>query len=128
MAHQSGERWFTAEFQAKHPEIVTERLEAYRKNDPVSYLASYRVLAESDLIDELNRIANETLVITGEFDIGSPPAMAQNIVSRIPRSDLRVIPGQKHQLLVERPALIAELIDSFAQQGLPGVKEVCDVS
>ena len=87
---KSMDRWFTPAFRATHPERIA-RLEARNlTNDPVCYAAAYRVLAETDLADELHRIKAETLVVTGEHDIGSNPRMAALMHEHIAGSKLMI--------------------------------------
>lgn len=112
---QSLDRWFTPEFQRANPELVEQLERRNRANDPAAYAAAYRVLAESDLAEELHRITAETLVATGEHDQGSNPRMARLINERIPGSVLKILPGLRHSILVEAPGTVARLIDDFAR-------------
>src|SRR5207253_3798801 len=70
------ERWFTTEFRERHPDTVERQVQRVLGNDPAGYAAAYRVFAESEVIDELPRISCPTLVMTGEHDVNSTPAMA----------------------------------------------------
>lgn len=112
----SVDRWFTPGFQRDHP----GRVEAYgamnRANDPAGYAAAYHVLAHTDLVDRLDRITAPTLIATGEFDSGSNPRMAQLMHERIRGSELVIVPGQRHGLLTESPALVAGLIEDFVRR------------
>ena len=65
------ERWYTLEFRAAHPEIVTQTRERVLRNDPAGYAAAYRVFAEGDLLEHLHHIRCPTLIATGEHDSGS---------------------------------------------------------
>jgi pimeloyl-ACP methyl ester carboxylesterase len=95
------ERWFTPTFRERHPEIIERQIERVLRNDPVGYAAAYRVFAVSDVIDELHQITCPTLVMTGEHDAGSTPAMAQAMHERIRGSRLVILPGYRHSLLIE---------------------------
>ena len=74
---KSLDRWFTPEFRKDHPERIAAMEKQNLSNDPECYAAAYRVLADSDLADQLHHIEADTLVTTGEFDIGSNPRMAR---------------------------------------------------
>lgn len=113
MAEVSGDRWYTPEFAAREPEAVRRALERLAANDPASYTAAYRVLAESDLGDEIHRITAPTLAMTGENDVGSPPRMTRLMGERIANCTTRVLAGVKHALLVERAELVAGEIEAF---------------
>lgn len=121
MAHVSAERWYTEGFMEREPETVTARLGRLAENDPAAYLAAYEVLATNDLLPELHRIAQSTLVMTGEHDVGSPPRMAQAMHEQIPNSDVVIVPGIKHELLVEVPEIVATRIVELVTSG-PAVR------
>jgi tripartite-type tricarboxylate transporter receptor subunit TctC/pimeloyl-ACP methyl ester carboxylesterase len=112
-ADASVSRWFTDAFQAAHPEIVADRKRRIAANHKPSYAAAYRVLATSDLADELHRIAHPTLVMTGEFDQGSNPRMARLMHERIAGSELEILPGLRHSILLEAPELVGARLRAF---------------
>jgi pimeloyl-ACP methyl ester carboxylesterase len=107
------ERWFTPEFRARHPEIIERQIQRVLGNDPAGYAAAYRVFAESDSIDELYKITCPTLVMTGEHDVGSTPAMARAIHQRIARSRLVILPRYRHSLLIEATADVVRELRTF---------------
>ena len=106
-------RWFTDAFREAHPEVIEARKARIAANHLPSYAAAYRVLAESDLADDLSKIAHPTLVATGELDQGSSPRMSRLMAERIPSSELHILPGLKHALVLEAPDLLAGLLRDF---------------
>lgn len=114
----SASRWFTPQFMDKHPDVVEEMLARIATNDWGSYVAAYRVLATTDLGDELDRIKSPTLVMTGADDVGSPPHMSRLLHERIHDSQLVILQGQRHLPSVETPDVVAAHIDRFLS-GLP---------
>jgi 3-oxoadipate enol-lactonase len=110
-------RWFSDEFQQRHPELIQRHAARNMENDPRGYAAAYRVLATTDLADELGRIRAPTLIVTGEGDAGSSPRMARLMHERIPGSRLRILPGLRHSLLIEAPELMARLLEEFVTPG-----------
>ena len=107
------ERWFTPEFRAQNPEIIERQIRRVLGNDPAGYAAAYRVFAESDGIDDLHKIHCPTLVMTGEHDTGSTPAMAQAIHERIADSRLVILPRYRHSLLIEATAEVVSELRAF---------------
>ncbi len=107
------DRWFTADFIARHPEVLEARRRRSLQNDPDCYAAAYRVLAESDLAERLGGITAPSLVMTGEADVGSTPRMAEVIAARIPDCRLHTLPGLKHSVLLEAPDLVADIMRDF---------------
>jgi tripartite-type tricarboxylate transporter receptor subunit TctC/pimeloyl-ACP methyl ester carboxylesterase len=116
-AEASISRWFTDAFRASHPEVVADRIRRIAANHKPSYAAAYRVLATSDLADELPRITQPTLVMTGEFDQGSNPRMARLMHERIAGSELHILAGLRHSILLEAPALVADTLRDFLLRG-----------
>lgn len=107
------DRWFTAEFKARHPDRVAQRMAELLANDRPSYAAAYTVFATSDLADRLGEIKLPTLVVTGENDIGSNTRMARFMHSAIKGSELVILPRLRHSVLVEAPDEIAGLLEGF---------------
>jgi pimeloyl-ACP methyl ester carboxylesterase len=107
------ERWFTPGFQAAHPEVIARRKARVLETDPASFANAFRIYAESDLGDELRRIAAPTLILTGEHDIGSNPRIARAMAERIPGAEVEILPELRHAVLLEAPALVAERIAAF---------------
>lgn len=106
-------RWLTEAFQQQNPELIRAARERSAANDPDCYAAAYRVLAETDLGDQLHRISCPTLIATGEDDIGSNPRMARFMNDCIPGSTLRILPGLRHSILIEAPDLVGSMMQDF---------------
>jgi pimeloyl-ACP methyl ester carboxylesterase len=106
-------RWLTEDFQARHPEIVTRLREQNANNDPGCYAAAYRVLAESDFGEQLLQIRCPTLIATGADDAGSNPRMAGLMHERIKDSQLKILSGLRHCILIEAPLQVAALMRDF---------------
>jgi pimeloyl-ACP methyl ester carboxylesterase len=110
---KSMDRWFTPAFQAANPDLI-DRLEAANQgNDPKANAAAYRVLAISDLAERLPEITAETLVMTGEDDLGSNPRMARLMHDRIANSQLNILAGLRHSILNEAPDTVAAALREF---------------
>src|SRR5262249_46559633 len=110
------ERWFTPEFRARNPEMIERQIQRVLGNDPVGYAAAYRVFAESDGIGDLHTIDCPTLVMTGEHDTGSTPAMARAIHERIRGSRLVILPRYRHSLLIEAAEEVVTELRAFLKE------------
>ena len=113
IARGNVERWFTDGFRRRHPELVEARIKVLMESDPVSYLHAYTVFATADYADRLDRIRAPTLIITGEHDVAGTPRMARLMHERIAGSRLEILPGLRHNLLMEAPDTIAALLGEF---------------
>lgn len=107
------DRWFSEAFAQAHPEIIARRIAELKAVHLPSYLEAYRVFGLTELVDQLHAISRPTLVMTGEFDQGSNTRMAQTMHDLIPGSELRILPGLKHSVLVEASPLIASHVREF---------------
>ena len=110
-------RWLTEAFQVANPELIQRLRERNAANDPGCYAAAYRVLAETDLGDQLHLIRHPTLVATGADDQSSNPRMARFMHERIAGSRFEILPGLRHSILVEAPDLVAGLMRDFLLSG-----------
>ncbi len=110
------DRWFTEAFARAHPEVIEQRMEELRQVDIESYLEAYRVFGQTELVDTLHAIVQPTLVMTGEFDQGSNVRMAETMHQLIPNSELRILPGLRHSVLVEASAQVSGHIRKFLKK------------
>jgi 3-oxoadipate enol-lactonase len=81
-------------------------------NDPSSFAAVYRMLADMDLSPELPQIKCPVLVIGGEFDRGRPPERVEPIAKAIPGAIFKVLPVG-HYAGLQKPELMAAEIGAF---------------
>jgi poly(3-hydroxyoctanoate) depolymerase len=63
-----------------------------------------------DHIDRLEDITAPTVLLWGDHDAISPPAVGRELLKRLPRAVLKVIPGGTHAMVVERAPEIAALV------------------
>ena len=94
----------------------TARFEGFKArwlaNDPASFAAIYRMLADMDLALELPQITCPVLVIGGEFDRGRPPARVEPVAKAIPGAQFKVLPVG-HYAGLQKPELVAAEIAAF---------------
>lgn len=113
VAPASAERWFTPEFRDSDPVLVQREIDIVSSVDHAPYAASYKVLVENDPVDIVEAITCPTLIMTGELDEGSTPAMSQALHRRIRESRLVIVPNVKHYVHVELPATVAGEINAM---------------
>lgn len=110
-------RWYAPEYQERHPEVIEATKSRLNRNIPDEFLTAYEIFVTSDhlVTDQLHNIPVPTLVIAGELDPGSTPAMAEQMVSEIPDARLCVIPGARHMLPVESAEAVNEALIQFIE-------------
>jgi 3-oxoadipate enol-lactonase len=75
--------------------------------------ATKGVITRRGIADQLHSIKAPTLILVGDQDKATPPAVAQRIHARIPQSQLAIIPGAGHTSTVEEPEAVNAAILAF---------------
>jgi 3-oxoadipate enol-lactonase len=112
------QRWFTAGFPERHPEVVDRVRAMLADVSDEGYAGCCEALAEADLTDRLADVGAPTLAVAGAQDPVTPPAALQRIADGVGDGRLAVIPEAAHLASVEQPDRTAELItDHLAATG-----------
>ena len=116
------ERWFTAEFRRRQPEVIAQVRQWVLANDAVNYAQCREVLAKGviELIRPAVPIAKPALVMTCENDTGSSVAMAHAIAAEIAGAQTIIVPQVQHMGLVEQPELFTVPLIQFLGAALGG--------
>jgi 3-oxoadipate enol-lactonase len=69
-----------------------------------------------DLVDQLSTITAPTMVIVGNQDILTPRGDSEEIAERIPNSELVVISGAAHGLMMEHSSTFNRILIEFLQR------------
>jgi pimeloyl-ACP methyl ester carboxylesterase len=110
------ERWFTSEFAAARPEIISARMKQVLDCDPAVFLSVFHIYAETEMAPWLEEVDAPSLVLTGEFDGGCPPRLNQAIAQALPRAELVVLAGLRHAILLEAPDQVAPPVLEFLRK------------
>lgn len=105
-------RWFSPGFRAASPEAVEAVMASLRAADSPSYAALCTVLSGFDLRAELPAISTPVHLVAGEVDPVAPPEEVHATAEAIPGARLTVVDGVAHQIAVERPQQVAQLLSS----------------
>lgn len=115
LAQPTLERWFTEPFRKKNPAAV----DAIRKlivSTPVAgYVGCCHAIPKINLTARLKDIKCPILVIVGENDPGTPPAMAKEIHENAPGSKLVVLPQAAHLANLEQPEGFTQALAGFSR-------------
>lgn len=112
------QRWFHEGFRTAHPGTVALWRERVLRCDAAGYIACCEAISQVDTTRRLPAIGVPALVIAGELDAGTPPAMAERIADAIPGAQLVVLPGASHLSVLEQQAAFATAVDTWLA-GLP---------
>jgi pimeloyl-ACP methyl ester carboxylesterase len=113
------ERWFSPAFLAGQPEFVQQLHHRMMDNDVDSFLRAYEIFAFGDreLVGRLGMIDCPTLVMTGERDTGSTPAMAWKMAKEIPGAQVAIIADGRHMMPIEMADEVNRELGRFLAEG-----------
>jgi 3-oxoadipate enol-lactonase len=112
-------RLFAPDYQARHPDLMRDRRDAFLKSDPDVLQAACAALAELDLRGELSKVKLPVLVVVGEHDEATPPPMSQELAAMLPNARLKIIPGCAHVPQLQAPELFLQTIGEFVAAAHP---------
>ncbi len=106
-------RWFTPEFCRSSPAAVAALREQFLRTDPRGYAVCCGAIGAMDLRASAAAITAPALVIAGADDRATPPAMGEDLRTRIADAELVVLPRAAHILAVERADLVNRYLAAF---------------
>ncbi len=112
-------RMFPESFIAAHPEVVAGREAVFRGIDPAVFADACRALARLDLSDELAKVRNPALIVVGEEDEATPPALGQALTGRLADARLTLLPGLGHCPHIQDPDAFVGAIAPFLGLRMP---------
>lgn len=95
------------------PGIRAEVVETMARIDPAAYRIGAEAVWLADQRDGAAAVRVPTLVLCGAEDKVTPPALSQDLASRIPGARLELTPGAGHLSNLERPATFNARVDEF---------------
>jgi 3-oxoadipate enol-lactonase len=117
-------RWFTPEFAASAPDVVSAFSDALEQVEPVGYAGCCEAIAAMDLRGSLPAITAPALVIAGAADPVTPPEHGGVITAGISGARMEVVAGAAHLATVSSPdvvtlAIADHLRATAAGSGIP---------
>lgn len=110
------ERWFSSGFRENERVALAGWRNMFLRADARGYAATCATLRDADLSAEIGRIAVPTLVVAGEDDLATPPALVRACAAAIPGARFVSLPGVGHIPSIERPAELATLMADFFKE------------
>jgi 3-oxoadipate enol-lactonase len=96
-------RWFTEPTRQAQPALMAE-VGAMIAGTPVEgYAGCCAAIAGVDTLEGLRALRHPALVLVGDQDLGTPPAMAQRIAEHWPGAQCKVLAGAAHLANLEQP-------------------------
>jgi 3-oxoadipate enol-lactonase len=107
------ERWFTEPFRKASPGPVAAIAKLIASTPVAGYVGCCHAIPKIDATARLKEIKAPMLVLCGDKDPGTPPAMAEEIHANAPGSKLVMIPGAAHLANLENPAAFTKALREF---------------
>ena len=101
LSKQALKRWFTDNYLEKNPNIYEKISSILEGNNMENFLKVYELFILHKNDENFKNIKVNTLIMTGENDIGSTVEMSKNLSNVIENSQLKVIKNGKHLCGIE---------------------------
>lgn len=85
------------------PAVLEQATAALRATPPAVLHADYSACDRFDAVAEISRIAVPTLIVVGAQDQMTPPKYAEFLARTLPQTQLVVVPGAGHSVMIEQP-------------------------
>ena len=110
-------RWFSDKFLKENKEIYDKIFSMLDENDHNNFLKTYKLFVNYEDDDQmLNNINTNTLVTTGQYDVGSTTEMAKNLSEKIKGAKYIEIKDGKHLCSIECAKEFNKTIELFVDQ------------
>ena len=110
-------RWFSDKFLRENKEIYSKIFSILNENDHSNFLKVYKIFVNYEDDDQmLNNINTNTLVTTGQYDVGSTTEMAKNLSEKIKNSKYVEIKNGKHLCNMECAEKFNKTLELFIDQ------------
>ena len=116
LSKQALKRWFTNEYLEKNPKTYEKISSILEKNNIENFLSVYKLFVFHKDDEIFQNIKVNTLVMTGENDLGSTVDMSKKLSDVINNSQLKVIKNGKHLCGIECADDVNMAIKNFIEQ------------
>jgi pimeloyl-ACP methyl ester carboxylesterase len=103
---------FGSEASSRLKELAAQRMLETR---PTVLYGDFIACNNFDISKELSKIEKPTLIICGTEDKMTPPKYSKLLHEQIPNSELRLIEGAGHMVMLEKPREVAEAVEAFVE-------------
>lgn len=106
-------RLFAPDFQAANPALTAERRERFLATDPAVFAQACADLAAIDLRAQVTALRLPVLVVAGDGDEATPPAMARELAGLVPGAVFLALTGLAHVPQLQDTAGFVATIEPF---------------
>ncbi len=103
MVEPTLQRWFTAPFRERRPDVMDRVRAMLRGTSPQGYIGCCHAIPQINVTDRLGAVRCPALVIVGEEDPATPVDMARLIHAALPSAELAILRSASHLCNMEQP-------------------------
>ena len=118
LSKQALKRWFTDEYLKKNPNTYEKISTILSANNMENFLKVYELFVFHKNNENFDKIKVNTLVMTGEYDVGSTIQMSQELNRIIKNSELKIIKNGKHLCGIECADEVNVSIKNFVEKNV----------
>lgn len=108
-------RWFTPGFPSREPAVAGHYADIIVRTPAEGFAGCCEAIIGYDVSGDLEKVRCPTLIMVGQEDQATPPAMAETLAAGIPGARLHLIPDAAHQASVEQQAMFDAELEAFLQ-------------
>ena len=101
LSKQALTRWFTDEYLENNPNTYEKIVSILSANNMENFLKVYKLFVVHKNDENFEKIKAKTLIMTGEFDVGSTVKMSEELNKIIKDSRMKIINNGKHLCGIE---------------------------
>jgi 3-oxoadipate enol-lactonase len=106
-------RIFSEEYLEANPDALEARAAVLRRTDPDAFIDACTALIGMDYRSGAAHVGNPTLIVVGNEDQATSPAMARELHTVLPNSELVEMEGIAHAPQLQAPADFLEVVNRF---------------
>jgi 3-oxoadipate enol-lactonase len=107
------QRWFTQDYREKNPAVMAQIGQMIASTPPEGYAGCCGAISGLDTLDQLRDLRSPCLVMVGEQDMGTPPAMSELIHQHWPASSYVVLQNAAHISNIEQAQAFTDAVMKF---------------
>ena len=109
-------RWFTPGFLSREPAQTSHYANIIAHTPAEGFAGCCEATIGYDVSGARDKVRGPSLVMVGQEDQATPPAMAETLANGIPGARLHIIPNAAHQASVEHQAAFDTELDTFLME------------
>jgi 3-oxoadipate enol-lactonase len=108
------QRWFSADFKARHPEVLEKIRRMIRGTTQEGYMGVTAAFLGLDVEDDLGSIKAPTLYVSGAEDkLGGPPSLMEGLAAKVKGARHVSVPSAAHIANIQNPEGFNRVLSDF---------------